>query len=838
MQPTLFRYIWRGSKKGQFVIFVLTMLALPFYYVSLELPKLIVNGVLGAVEGDFPFEVSAFDRNLLDVDRLEWLAILCFAFLLVVTVQGGLKFLLNVYKGRLGGEQLLTLRREICARILHLPHEAFEQMSSDEMSTMIGAELSEVGGFIGEAFATPLLQGGLLITAIVFIFVQDAWLGLAAIALFPVQGYVIPKLQKRVNSLNRDRIAAMRSLASRLRETTDALPEIQAAGDSKVELNALEKCLVEIYNIRYAIFWRRSFIKLLNSFLFQLTPFLFLLIGGWFVLEGDLTLGALVAVLAAYKDLPPPARELLDYYQSLKNVQVQYEQVVARFEPPGYDAWTNNDSMNGSRRDGRSDIEVDAVRLSGKEGSTLVEDVSFSIGQGESVAVVGLSGFAGRELARALVGVTRPSHGNIRVGGITVTGLTLSDRHGILLIGGRGTLFNGTLRENLHYGQADPNISSERDFESLKAVQMIEDLSHLGLNAVLDSTAQEQIAAQILNARHMVRSRLGSEGLIEPFDADALCLHISIIDNIVWGKPVGSGTRLDELTEHPATRKALRRAGLEQPLLALGIAIGRDVASNGVDQLSADDPVNDLVFSDERATVIAAVAKADSDVPARLSKSERRLLTSIAMRIVPAWHTRYRISGDLGNRVLTARRYFSGALTSTERGRFEFFDPDRYARGLTIRENLLFGVVRGAQRQSVTRLETTLLELIDEYDLADTIMRAGFEYSVGLHGNRLTPEQRQKVELARIVNRDPDLTVLHGATSDINEQDESAIVSALVAARRGSSLFWILDRPSLARHFESVLVFERGRLVERGRYPELERAGTSLHALLASRTVA
>ena len=405
MQPTLFRYIWQGSKKGQLIVFLLTMLALPFYYVSLELPKLIVNGVLGAQPGDFPVVVSAFGKTLVDFDRIGWLLVLCIAFLLAVTAQGGVKFALNVYKGRLGGEQLLRLRRAICSRVLQLPPESFEQMSSDEISTMIGTELTEVGGFIGEVFATPLLQGGLLITAIAFIFVQDGWLGFAAIALFPMQGYVIPRLQKKVNALTRDRIVAMRALAARLREATDALPEIQAAGGSEVELNAIEKRLLRIYDIRYAIFWRRSFIKLLNSFLFQLTPFLFLLIGGYFVLEGDLTLGALVAVLAAYKDLPPPARELLDYYQSLQNVRVQYEQVVSQFESSDLDPQDSARTVNEAAAESRGDIEVDALELS-KGASVLLEDVSFSIARGESVAVLGLTGSEG-EASRQNRGVRR-----------------------------------------------------------------------------------------------------------------------------------------------------------------------------------------------------------------------------------------------------------------------------------------------------------------------------------------------------------------------------------------------------------------------------------------------
>src|SRR3546814_7980036 len=67
--------------------------------------------------------------------------------------------------------------------------------------------------------------------------------------------------------------------------------------------------------IRFEIYQRKFFIKFLNNFINQLTPFFFYAIGGYLVIRGNLSFGALIAVLAAYKDLAGPWKELLDYYQ-------------------------------------------------------------------------------------------------------------------------------------------------------------------------------------------------------------------------------------------------------------------------------------------------------------------------------------------------------------------------------------------------------------------------------------------------------------------------------------------------------------------------------------------
>ena len=61
------------------------------------------------------------------------------------------------------------------------------------------------------------------------------------------------------------------------------------------------------------------------------TPFLFYIVGGYLALKGQLDVGQLVAVITAYKDLPGPLKELIDWDQLRQDVQVKYTQVVEQF---------------------------------------------------------------------------------------------------------------------------------------------------------------------------------------------------------------------------------------------------------------------------------------------------------------------------------------------------------------------------------------------------------------------------------------------------------------------------------------------------------------------------
>ncbi|MEM7564138.1 MAG: ABC transporter transmembrane domain-containing protein, partial [Pseudomonadota bacterium] len=191
MEPSLYRYILNHSKKEQIWLILLSLASLPLVYVTLELPKRIINLLEEGI--DIPSGIFNFE-----FDRLSYLLLLSFAFLLAVLFSGGLKYLLNVQRGALGERLLRRFRFDLYQSILRFPVPHFKRVSQGELIPMITAETEPLGEFIGESFTLPVFQGGILFTYLFFIFQQDLFLGLAAISLYPFQLYVIPKLQKRV----------------------------------------------------------------------------------------------------------------------------------------------------------------------------------------------------------------------------------------------------------------------------------------------------------------------------------------------------------------------------------------------------------------------------------------------------------------------------------------------------------------------------------------------------------------------------------------------------------------------------------------------------------------
>jgi putative ABC transport system ATP-binding protein len=272
MEKSIFKYILKYSAAQQIYLLCVVLAFYPFLFISLDLPKIIINrAITPNADGDV-FAAPIFGYEIeFDVPQLTFLLILSFFYLALVFITGGFKYYINVFKGRMGERLLRRLRYQLYTRILRFPLPHFKKVSQGELIPMITAEVEPLGGFIGIAFADPLFFGGQLMLILGYIFLQDWKLGLAAAALIPVQGFIIPKLQKKVNALGKQRVQNVRRLSDHLAESVSGIGEIHAHDTSNLELSRFSSRLGGIYLIRYEIYRRKFFVKFLNNFIDKLT---------------------------------------------------------------------------------------------------------------------------------------------------------------------------------------------------------------------------------------------------------------------------------------------------------------------------------------------------------------------------------------------------------------------------------------------------------------------------------------------------------------------------------------------------------------------------------------
>ncbi len=438
MQNTLLGYIWTHSRRAQIALLVLTLISFPFLYLSLELPKIIVNQAIGG-EGPDGEPTDTFTVLGIGFTQGEFLVATAMAFLVLVLINGAFKYRINTAKGILAERLLRRLRTTLLDRVLHFPLRRAKKFNSGELVAMVTAETEPLGGYFGDAIVLPLFQGGTLLTIVIFMFAQNWIMGLAALTMVPVQGYLVPKLQAKINRLAVQRVKTVRQLSSSINSVSGSLEDIHANGGSLWVRASLSELLARIFVIRYQIYRWKFLMKFINNFLNQVTPFFFYLIGGFLVIKGELTLGALVAALTAYKDLTAPWKELLNYYQRRADAKLKYEQLKEAFEGD-----LETDAHTADAPNGAAQPEAEQA-LKGVEGPFLPPNLQGDVRLRE-VSVIDEHGTVFLNSAKAMI----PRGCRVLIhGGTSVVRETLAQVLARLLIPTSGTI-------SVHPSQGDP----------------------------------------------------------------------------------------------------------------------------------------------------------------------------------------------------------------------------------------------------------------------------------------------------------------------------------------------------------------------------------------------
>ena len=870
IEKSIYRYVLRHTFRGQLFLLLLTALTMPLVYISLDIPKRIINQ---AIDGkNLPETILGFE-----VTQVSFLMLLSVGFLIAVVASGGLKYYLNVYKGILGERMLRRFRFDLYARILRFPSAKIRRTPPAEIIPMITAETEPLGGLIGDAIAAPAFQGALLLTYLSFIFQQDVWLGLASIALYPPQMYLIPKLQAKVNALSKARVKTVRGLATHIGETVQGASDIHANDSGRFEQARTSGHLGRIFGIREEIYRRKFFIKFLNNFLAQVTPFFFFSIGGYLVIKGEVSLGALVAVLAAYKDIGPPWKELLKFYQVFEDTRVKYLQVAEQFEPENM---IRKSLLEGPDQVEPLSGEVKAQGVSyGDDETSTVSNVAFSVPLDTHVAIVGGAGSGKSDVSALAARLIWPTSGKIEVGHLdwaetpeAVTGRRVG------WVGSTPYIFTGTIAHNLYYGLFNSPVAQKDDDspedkqriqesiasgnsvddagadwldlaavgvqgieelrelarQVLEVADLGEDVYQMGLaTRIADAQIDAQTESKILEARRQFQEK----GLdVTIFDPNTYNVNISVSQNILFGYPLAAEFAPEQLPSNPLVTDLLREAGLFDEFLHLGVKVAQTM-TEVFEGVSPDSDLferfslisgDDLPILEE---ILRRLSATEDQSPQSLPESDQEVLRSFVYRLVPAQHRLGIVDDSLQAKLLKVRGLLREKLGDTN-DLVDFLDPASLNPGLDIESNVLFGALPFGKPALRSKIRKSIDEVIDAVELRAYVMALGLDAEVGTSGGKLSSIQRQKLGFARALMKHPDLLVVDEALAPFDFNVRGNLIRGIREHMRGRGIIWALESATSVEHFEEVVVMESGRILERGRTQELMERDGPLKTLL------
>lgn len=288
MPRSILRYVLQHTGRHQIGLAGLSIAVFLLSTVPLELQRRIVNDL--ASRGYF--------------SAILWLAA---TYAAVSFAEQLLKLALNVYRGWVAESTVRSLRRRV------LEVDVDSDMEAGVEIALILEEAEPIGGFAALSVSEPLMQGGILASVIVYMFVLQPSLALLALAFFIPQTLFVPLLQAAINRRARDRILVKRGISGAIAEHPDRTTD-----------TAQRAAIERVFGLNMGIYRMKYLMNLLMNLMHHLSVAVALCAGGWLALEGRIEVGTVVAVVGGLGKLNDPWGDLVNWAREFSVVSVKY----------------------------------------------------------------------------------------------------------------------------------------------------------------------------------------------------------------------------------------------------------------------------------------------------------------------------------------------------------------------------------------------------------------------------------------------------------------------------------------------------------------------------------
>jgi len=814
VKRSLFSWVLAGNGKLQALLVLVIVVTVFARVLPLEMQKRVVNEAI----------------KLRDTDLLF---MYCGIYLVSVVTASGLKYLITLIQTLIGQRVLARMRKDLYHHILTLPLNFFRRTQPGMVVSSLITELTTSGNFAGMAVAVPITNILTLLAFSGYLLYLNWMLALISLAIYPCVFFLVPMLQKNANKANKQRVDNTRILSSKIAESITGIHEIQSNGAFSIENRKYDRIVEKLLSIRVRWTLFTQGVKVTNNFFTAMGPFLIFIVGGYLSMKGRLELGALVAFISAQEKLYDPWKELIEFYQVYQDASVRYKRTMDYFDvapehaiiPKGRDVLELE-----------SHLDIKDLSFETEDGIQLLNGISFSLKPGDQMALVGFSGSGKSTLAQCIGQLYKYSGGSLQLGNREVSDLTKRDMvRNISFVSQSPFIFDGTIEENLLYSCLAGIEDSDRDGAELPSLDdriailhqtgIFADVLRFGLNANLDKKKYGDLISQLIRVRESFQNEYGGglSDFVEFFNEDRYLYFSSIADNLTFGAPNKEAFEEKNLPKNQYFIDFLTQADLKRPLLGLGAELSRqtvDILGNLPPEavFFEQSPIAPDELDDYKILVDVLKKKKLH----QLSESEQEKLLGLALRFTPGIHKLVGLPQMLESLILEGRFLLREKVPGDQPDALTFYDVSEYIYSQTILNNILFGKTKTTNPKAQEKIDQSIIQLLIEEDLLESIVEIGMQFEVGTKGDRLSGGQRQKLAIARSFLKAPRLLIMDEATSALDNKSQTRIQKLLENKWKGrSTLIAVVHRLDIIKNYDHVAVMKAGKIVEMGSYEDL-----------------
>ncbi|MEM7594636.1 MAG: NHLP family bacteriocin export ABC transporter peptidase/permease/ATPase subunit [Cyanobacteria bacterium P01_A01_bin.83] len=409
-----------------------------------------------------PVFSQIFVDEILIQARWDWLRPLLLTMAITAVFQGTLTLLQLRYLRRLKIKLAVGMSGSFLWHILRLPIGFYAQRFAGEISerTRLNDEVAEV---MSGQLATTVIDTSMIIFFAVVMFQYDAVLAVMVVSFAAINILALRWIYRQRVDSNQRLIQEYGKAAGTSIAGLQYIETLKASGVESDFFSKWAGYYTKAINSQQELGVTNQVLSILPVTLTSLSSALLLVVGGWRVIEGHLSIGMLVAFQAIVKSFQEPVNNLVNFAGTMQELEGNIIRLDDVLDNPTDDMLTNKSKihLSGEENNGHT-VPAEYARLKGyvelenltfgysRLDPPLIDNFSLSVKPGQRVALVGGSGSGKSTVAKLVAGLYKPWSGEIRFDDrprakIPYQILTSS----IAMVEQEIFLFTGTVRDNL-----------------------------------------------------------------------------------------------------------------------------------------------------------------------------------------------------------------------------------------------------------------------------------------------------------------------------------------------------------------------------------------------------
>ena len=408
-------------------------------------------------------------KSLVDDALIGRNATALFRIVFLFAVIGAAGFVLNVVSGlvytRVSADVLFDMRKELYEHLQRLSPRFYAVTRIGDIVSRINNDIGEIQRIAAEAALAWVGNVLFLAGGIVILVWLDWRLFVVGLATLPLSAWTLVLYRRRLDERVTDLRERSADVGSFLIETLQANRTVVTSGAEKREVGRFSQlngafiaALMRLQRVHY-------FAGGLPTMLLAAGSAAVFFYGGWRVVQGTMTMGTLAAFMAYQARVVAPVQALMGLYGEMATARVSWRRVAQVLEAPA-EVVERADAI--ALTEVRGEVEFDRVTLSYGRGRPVIEEISFHVAPGETMAVVGASGSGKSTVADVLLRLLDSDSGVVRLDGHDLKTLRLADlRKHVQVVEQEPMLFHTSIEANVRY--ANPDVTADEVTRALEA---------------------------------------------------------------------------------------------------------------------------------------------------------------------------------------------------------------------------------------------------------------------------------------------------------------------------------------------------------------------------------